>query len=652
MRLVCDENILNLDLEDFLNQREPLILAYEPFNRKLQILLKIKKRNEFKALCCLPRYKTSAFTTPKYVFDFASVPPQTYLILTHDETGYAVFFCLSHQGVLTTCRGRDEGLELELLSTRPNATAQARNVFVCLRGANLEQTMKLIMETALQATGGMGKSIEEKFSSPVWMDRLGWESGISLGSNVSHMKVVEAVVSLQKSGFNPGYILIDEGWQNLAAHPLEKGENLAMLSFGADPTRFPSGIKGLVADLHQIGIKQIGVWHGIMGSHGGVHPALARTYDLPVGVNGRYILGDNLGQTFQFFYDYYSYLREQGITFIKVGGQGDVQLNMQPGADPTRLHKNLQSAIQAAGSIQFNSAPFNTDCLRNENLFYWANSRLARTAEDIDLSNPVGMMRSIRNNLTNALWLQPLMQPDFDAWLTNVSDNETLAIFHALSGTINVIGDLAGEHHVNLLKKMILPGGVILKADRPLTICEDSIFINPLEEKKIYKAYTMKGQYGLIGAFNLTAGKRTLHGRVSPKDIAGLRGSLFAVLSHHNGFVGLVKQEESIPITLKPNQSDVLTFAPVKKGIAVLGCYPFFLTPGPLQDINVQEDSLQISTLVVAPLIVYCEKRVLEVRRDDVAVPWEYDSKRKILSIDSRTHIEGVHSVCSVVFES
>ena len=651
MQLVCRDQI-EMFLDNPLATLEPVIVGVESLNHDKQIFIGLKEAKTIKALCSYLHHETEAFTVPYYVSRFDLIPSQTYFILIADDREYTAFFCLSHKNIIASLKGVKNGLMLSLKCGMSTKEEKIRNVLVCLRGNDLHKVVKETMEVALQQAGGLGKPIDKKLQLPKWLEGLGWESGISLGANVSHANVLEAAESLRRSGYNPSFILIDEGWQQLEVNAEDKSRKWTLQSFDADLKRFPKGIKGLVDDLHKLGVKHVGVWHGMMGYRGGIFPELARRYELPQAENGRYFLGYDLGRTFQFFYDYYTYLREQGISFIKVGDQNDVQAYCHAGMDPTFLYKNLQSAIQAAASIQFNSAHFNTDCLRNENLFYWGNSRLARSAQDIDIVNPVGMMCAIRNNLTNALWLQHLMQPDFDAWMTHIPENEMLAIFHALSGTINVIGDLPGEHHTNLLKKMMLPNGHILKGDRPLTLCEESIFFDPLEEKKIYKAFTMKGQHGIIAAFNLSTGRRTLHGTVAAHDVPGLKAGQFAVFSYHNGFVGLVDEGDQLEITLKPKQSDVFTFAPVKNGIAVLGCYTYYLAPGPLAEVNIEEDSIHISAMVAAPMIIYCERGILEVRRDGAVIPWEYDEIRRTLSIDSRSHIEAEHSVCSILFES
>lgn len=653
MHTICRPTDSIIDVDRLWARNEALVIKVEPFIGETQFRLVLKEGTGFKAMCSHLHDQDASFTLPRYLQRYGDIPVRSYFLLAHDEFGYTVFFCLSHQDQTTFFGSSDEeGFTLHVSGGSSQASKQVRSVCICLRGDNLHQTIRQTMKRALEETGGIGKLADDKLMQPGWLDHLGWESGAYFGTDVTHEKVLNALWSLRQEGFQPGFVLIEEGWQKVCVNPNDQEGRESLYSFEADPLKFPSGIKGLVEDLHHAGVKHVGVWHGIMGYRGGIHPQLAKNYELPSDPDGRHFLGSDLGRTFQFFQDYYDYLREQGVTFIQVGDQASVPSYANLGIDATLLYKNLQSALQAAASIHFNSPLLNTDCLPNENLFYWAISRLARAADSIDTSNPMGIMRSIRNNLCNSLWLQHLMQPDFDSWTTNDPQSETLAIFHALSGTINVINDPPGEHAKQLIRKSVLPSGLVVKADRPLTLCQECIFFNPLESKQVYKAYTLKGTHGLIAAFNLTSGKRTLHGSISPMDVIGLAGENFAVFSHHNGFAGLVEAEGSLSITLKPNQSDVLTLAPVRNGVAVFGCHSLFLSPGIIIDVSIEEDSVHIMTHAAAPMVIYCEKEILEVRRNNNAIPWEYDKRRKILSIDSRANIIEVHSIYSITFES
>lgn len=595
-------------------------------------------------LCIQAQSCVDAFTEAHVVTTYRDIPVGTYLTIGEDDKGWFVLFCLSHGDMTVSLKGIEDGIALHINYSSEYLHENPLDALLCFRSDNLYHTIHQAMKHALTLTGGMGKLLIDKLPQPSWLDSLGWESGISMSSNVSHQGIIDAVRSLVVAGCSPEFVLIDEGWQDLEAD--------RMASFEANSQRFPSGLRGVVDDLAELGIRHVGVWHGMMGYRGGVAEHLARKYNLPVSKDGRYYLGKDLGRSFEFYFDFYGYLRQQGVAFVKVGDQGSVAKFIDEASDSTTIYRNLQSTMQAAASIQFNSTLFNTECLRNENLFYWGISRIARTAGDINILNPSGVTKAIRNNLVNSLWLQHLMQPDFDAWLTNGEYSEMLAIYHALSGSINVIGDPVGEHDKALINKFLLPDGHLIMADRPLTLCIDSVFINPLDEKKAYKAFTFKGEHGIIAAFNLLVGKRTVHGHVVASDVEGIVGERFALFSHHNGFIKIVHRNELVAITLKPGEADVFTFAPLVNGIAVLGCYPFFLAPGPILEVNIEDDAMHISTRVASGIIIYSERQILEVRRNGRTIPWEYDSRRQTLSIDSRACISSGHAAYTITFES
>ena len=642
-----------ISLDEQLNLGRPLVLSLFPFTGKQERPLHITQGRQFQGVCAYFHNKYDPFPVPYYAAEFKEVPLGTYFFLTQDEFGFTAYFCLSHKKCICELSGDPASSLLLHASSTPGLDAgKDYPALICLRGKKAHQVIQETMRLALECTGGVGKPVEEKPPPPNWLSMLGWELDAASPETTTHESALNGIWSLKQEGFQPGYSLIGEGWEDLAQLPDDPLKQHVLHSFEANPINFPRGLKGLVEDLKHAGVKHVGLTHSIMGARAGIHPVLAKGYNLPVDSQGRYFLGEELGHTFQFYCDFYSYLREQGIDFVKVAAQQAIRLFSTYEGQAAAMSKNLQFAIQAAGSIHFNTPHFNTDCLRNENLFYWGSARIARAAGKTRSLNPMAGMRAVRNNLINALWLQHVMQPDFDSWETGCPHKETLAVLHALSGTLNILRDPPGEHDKQLIRKMALPSGQLLLSDTTLSLCPDSIFNNPAESKKIYKAYTLCGTSGVIGAFNLTAGKRTLHGKVSSKDIEELRGEKFAIFSHYHGFLGCVDSEGELPIVLKPGQSDAITVTPILNGIAVIGCYPFFLASRPIMEINIDDDSLHISTTVSGPMIVYSERHILEIRRNGHAIPWAYDAKRCLLSIDSHSNIVETSSLYSIAFES
>ena len=428
-RIVCGQTQETISLDSLLRGEgeDAAVLALSEKLENASITLSLSEGSGFRAMASYLHNTEEAFPIPGYASSFQAIPA-SYFILTESDGCYTAFVCLSRNGLHSVLKGCEHGLHVQI-SKRGLATQE--NALVIVRGTRLMPAIHSAIRLALQSTGEEGKMLDEKIPIPDWLNRFGWSTRISLGNEVSHEKILFSLSALKEAGFCPGYVMIDEGWQHLENPEGTQGER-AMAGFDADPVLFPRGLKGLIEDIHRLGINYVGVWHAMMGSRGGIHPRLAMKYKLSRNSSGMYILGNNLTDAFQFFNDFYHYLGSQGVSFVIVGDQRYPLYS-----------KNIQSAMQASASLHLIYPHFNTDCMMNENLFFWTTSNCARVSENIDLENPLGAMRAIRNGLTNALWMQHIVHPDFDAWTTLHSQSEMLAIFHALSGCDQMsIGDL------------------------------------------------------------------------------------------------------------------------------------------------------------------------------------------------------------------
>lgn len=617
---------------DAIAQGEPFVLWLDPFTGSLSIPLSFSQSG-VQALCIHQEPGDDGFATPDYAKTWSEVAAGTFLLLTRDAAGDTCYLCLSHNN-LSCCLGPGEtGPVLHCFSGTSIEAEQPRCALIVLRGKCFGELFPTLMKCAVELTGHLGKLVRDKPPLPKWMHRLGWGSG---KGPPSHSQILASVQSLRQAGFGIDYALIDEGWQS----QLDNG----LVSFDADRTRFPDGLKGVIRDLRELGVRQVGVWHGLMGNRAGIHAELAKIYGLPQDEQGRFFLGTDLGHTFRFYNDYYAYLKKQGVTYIKAGDQISTTAFCGENIDVTKVQRNVLSAIQAASAIQFNNVISNSECLSNRCIFNWPTARLGHTSHDPDT------MRAIRNHLVNGLWLQHLVNLDFDDWHTSGKDAETLALFHALSGTPHRLGDKPNGHDALLIRRIVLPSGYILRPDKALTLCSESIFVDPIKDKTIYKAFTSKGPNGVVAAFNLGSGRRSVHGTVSSDDVEGLAGKQFAVHSLRHGFVGVLQRSETLSVHLKPRQSDILTFAPIQRGVAIIGCYHYYLTYGPILNLSLDEESLHIHSRVAAPILIYCEREILEVRRNGHIIPCDYDEKRKVLTLESRSHIVEEQCIYSVLF--
>lgn len=637
MQILSNEKDSEFNLDTATLHHNPLVLSIPPFMGRITLNFKIYSSRPTKGICyCIHEPHLV------YVSNYEDIPKGTYLAIFQDENSYIAFLCLSNSHCNLTAT-LSEGPTLILMSEKKPQANKAWPVLIALRGDTLDIVLKKLITLSIEKTGNIRKLIEEKRVISPCFEKLGWHSRLAFGEEVTHQNIIQAVRSIRKAGFGLGFVIIEQGWQTVTC--TQEGSP-SLFSFEADSKKFPQGLKGLITQLHELGIEQVGVWHEITGHKGGIHAGLAKKYDFLPDLFGRYFPGHDLGRTFQFFYDYYAYLKEQGVSFIKIGNQENTSHHCKKERDVTHPYRHLQTAIQGASSLHFHSAQFSTDYLGNGNLFYWTNSFTASKGND---GNSIQAVSSIPSHLTHVFWLKHFMHLDFDAWITEGASNETFAIFHALSGNLNVISDPPGKHNKELLQKSVLSSGTIIKADQPLTLCDESLFINPLNDPKVYKAYTLKGKNGIFALF--ADPKKTIQDSFSPQEIPGLKGNLFATFSYRHGFLGLIEKSSVFSFKLKNGESDIITLAPVENGIALIGCLTLFLTAGPIVSTNIESDSMQILTAFASSLFLYCERQVLEIRRNGIAIPWSLDTKRHLLSIDPKASFVEETSYVTITFE-
>jgi hypothetical protein len=582
--------------------------------------------------------------------------PSSYFLLTHDQRyGYTSYLCLSHQNLHSTLLGN----ELHLHSGTARESQRTRSVCVCVRGDRLEAVLHRTVKEALFETGNVGKMVKDKLPLPDFLHFMGWKSGVAFGDLVSHSAILDAVESLLEKGVAMGYVLIDEGWQEVQENPHSTPQAPSLFSFEADRERFPGGLLSLSHDLRHLNIPHVGICHALMGHQGGVHPALATQYELPQDQKGRFYPGNQVGNSFQFFYDYYEQLKSEGMSFVKVTHQSTLS-SFCPPEESQALYKTLQVAIQAAASIHFNSVQLNSDCLNNEALLYWATSAIASSGPDSSAAGSASRPEKIIPfHLRTSLLLRQTSYPDFGGWSTHCSEAETFAIFHALSGTPHLLSDPPiVDHVVLLLRKAVLPSGRLMLCDSPLTLTNDSLFCDPEHDKQPYKAYTFKSGFGILAAFNFQ--DQTLNGQTSAKELLPLTESqepftlcpLFAVYSYRHGFLGIKSYNEPLPLRLKAHETEILTFAPFDQGVALIGCHSLFLPPGPIVEMHHNEETILISSLLSGHLLLYCERAVLEIRRNDLIIPWEQTKENHLVSIDPKNELKEIPSLFTITFEA
>ncbi|KAI8324243.1 glycoside hydrolase [Martensiomyces pterosporus] len=163
-------------------------------------------------------------------------------------------------------------------------------------------------------------------------EHLGYCTWNTFYQNVTHAGLVNVLADIFEAGRSssqplPGWVLIDDGWQTVS----ECGGHGQLRDICANAERFPGQLRGTVTALQNLGVGRVGVWHALWGYWGGVDPdsLLGQRYALErfrrrstSAVSGDADVWLVAASHVSRFYDeFYGWLRDQGISFVKVDYQ-------------------------------------------------------------------------------------------------------------------------------------------------------------------------------------------------------------------------------------------------------------------------------------------------------------------------------------------
>ena len=527
-------------------------------------------------LCSLLRKDGSVVTVA------APSPDDVYMVLETDEQGRLVVASRTDRvtdkplSVLVSAAGSiEESIEAVMAQARLVAN-QSRMV-----GELIPNDIKSVFATP-PATAHLDDLV----------DGLGYCTWNALGQDLDQEKLLRALRDLQKNGINFSTLLIDDGWQDIGPtnlsfdNPFFRG----LKNFKAPTEKFPGGLGGLTSAIRAENshIKDIGVWHALLGYWG----ALAKegrivdeyeTLDVDgmMYYNERTKLKVVSPKSVQKFYDdFYAYLAESGITFVKTDVQSLVS-DLAEGSIRTDLIPAYQAAWTTAHQKRLSGKAIS--CMSQVPEMIWRmliHDRTApivlRNSDDFFPEIPASHSWHIWANAHNALVGQHLNAIlDWDMFQTSHEYGYIHAAARCLSGGPILLTDVPGDHDVDLIRQLAAPtldGKSI--ALRPCSMAKSSHGFDNIDSRvlKIVNETSAGGK--LLGVFNV--GQTNLSVLVSASDLAAVGKTSWkqdadvVLFSHRTQkIVGPIRLAGSLPfsstahsliqIDLGPRTCDILS---------------------------------------------------------------------------------------------
>ncbi|KAL7137741.1 hypothetical protein ABFS83_10G113100 [Erythranthe nasuta] len=620
-----------------------------------------------------------------------------------ENIAYTVFLPLI-EGPFKACLQGNDGDELELcLESGDNdtlASAFTHSVYIS-SGSDPFATIHEAMKAVKMHLGTFKLRDEKKL--PDIVDYFGWCTWDAFYQEVNQQGVEAGLQSLTSGGAPPKFVIIDDGWQSVAGDEEKQQQQqelgqpqLLRLTGVKENAKFQTedpkiGIENIVKIAKEkYGLKSVYVWHAITGYWGGVRPGVKEMgeYDsamqYPKVCNGVMenepgwktdaLAVQGLGlvnpkNVYKFYNELHSYLRSAGVDGVKVDAQCILETLGAGLGGRVELTKQYHLALDASVARNFADNGCIACMSHNlESLYCSKQTAIVRASDDFFPRDPVSHTIHIAAVAYNTVFLGEVMQPDWDMFHSVHPAAEYHGSARALSGGSVYVSDKPGKHNFDLLRKLVLPDGTILRARFPGRPTKDCLFTDPTRDGvSLLKIWNMNKYSGVLGVYNCQGAswnsverKNTFHqATISTEPITGyIKGGdvhlisetaldenwdgKVALYSYMKGSITILPYDVAVPVSLKVLEHEILTVTPVKilapgSSFAPLGLVDMFNGGGAIQGLKYEEGENGVVYLEVKGCGRFGAYSLTKPKKCTIgssAVDFEYDLASGLLALN------------------
>ncbi|KAK6135489.1 hypothetical protein DH2020_030775 [Rehmannia glutinosa] len=626
---------------------------------------------------------------------------------------YTVFLPLI-EGPFKACLQGNDGDQLELCLESGDSdtvgSAFSHSVYIC-SGTDPFKTIHEGIKAVKLHLGTFRLRNEKRL--PDIVDYFGWCTWDAFYQEVTQEGVEAGLESLKAGGTPPKFVIIDDGWQSVASdeqHQQQQQQQqqqlgqpkLLRLTGIKENAKFqkenPSiGIKNIVnIAKEKHGLKYVYVWHAITGYWGGVRPGVKEMEEYEsamqypklckgvmenepgwktdaIAVEGLGLV--NPKNVYKFYNELHSYLTSAGVDGVKVDAQCILETLGAGLGGRVELTKQYHQALDASIARNF---PDNgcIACMSHnlESLYCSKQTAIVRASDDFYPRDPASHTIHIAAVAYNSVFIGEIMLPDWDMFHSLHPAAEYHGSARAISGGAVYVSDAPGKHNFDLLKKLVLPDGSVLRAQLPGRPTKDCLFSDPARDGvSLLKIWNMNKYTGVLGVYNCQGAawnsverKNTFHktnseaitGYIRGRDVHLISDVAFdsnwdgnvALYSYTSGVLKTLPYKVAIPVSLKVLEHEIFTITPVKIlapgfSFAPLGLIDMFNSGGAIEglkyDLKVVEDLGSEAVAVVSMAVKGCGRfgsysstRPRKCTVGSSAVDFEYDSVSGLVTLN------------------
>lgn len=525
----------------------------------------------------------------------AEIPKEGQYLLVKLKNGlWRVYVPVVSEDYKCVLRGTEEGAAAVLFSWYAGKCDCRGLAFVTGDGENPYQLTEDCVKAALKLlNNGCRHRTERRY--PEVFEYLGWCSWDAMpAANVCEEGVLQKCREFREKEIPVRWAILDDMWAQIRQFDEKDYEDRRsmfqvmhsshMSDFEASYKRFPNGLAHCLKAMREDYDMIPAMWHPTTGYWMGIEkgsPADEKLAGTTMeAIDGR-ILGDwHEAKSFQYFNTYHRFFRECGAEFVKVDNQS-MYRRFYKGMDTVgKVCREYHRGLEASVGLNFDGTMINCMGMASEDMWNRSSSAISRCSDDFQPENRPWFTKHILQCTYNCLIQGQFYWCDYDMWWTDDSQGPKNSLLRAVSGGPIYVSDKLERSRKEILDPLAFADGKILRCDRPGMPTLDCLTVDPEQSGAPLKIQNKYGRSGFVAAFNVSKEESPVTGTVSPADVDGLEGEIFAAYEHFTGRVTLLGKDDKIEITLNNHDEYCLyVIVPYENGFAPIGLLDKFISP-------------------------------------------------------------------------
>lgn len=345
----------------------------------------------------------------------------------------------------------------------------------------------------------------------------------------------------------------------------------------------------------------------------------------------------------RFYQDWHRKLRRDGVDMVKVDNQASMYLFTDESLSYTKAMEEYQYALQGSAFTHFGGNLLHCMCNMPEIAYNMNGSLLWRNSDDFFPNRPESHQFHVHTNAMNNMWTSHFAIPDWDMFHSAHPAGGFHAAARAISGGPVYVSDKPEKHDFDIIRKLYISNGEVLRCKQPALPARDCLFVDCLREKKLLKITNRNGHIGVMGIFhcNNDESKAEIRDSFSPSDFPFIEGGEFAVYAHQSQKLTVCKREEREEITLPFMGYEIITFSPIVDFIAPLGLLDKYNGSAAILGFELKEGRTAECRLKDGGRVgFYAAVEPKEVLVSGEAASWEYNAETRLLVVTAQTGSE------------